>query len=281
MKITSEQEMLTFGKQFAKELGSNVIELIGDVGAGKTTFVRGLAKGLGVKENVTSPSFTISKSYALPNGQTLIHYDFYRLQKPGIMANDLNEKINSDNIIIIEWGNSIQNLLPKDHTVIHFSKNDDDSREIIIRDNRSNAFSGVFASNEAQVSAGSPVTTSRAKRLPKSIAGLSLYLDTSSPTTFLKLGDKEYAWDSGHNLAEQLLAFIHDKLQENGKDWHDIKEIIFMSGPGSFTGLRIGATIVNTLASELNIPLKNHKGETVKIILPDYGRDANISKPRK
>ena len=54
-----------------------------------------------------------------------------------------------------------------------------------------------------------------------------------------------------------------------------------MSGHGSFTGLRIGAAIINTLASELNIPLYDHHGEKHEIILPDYGRDANISKPRK
>ena len=281
MKITSEQEMLAFGEQFAKDYKNNVIELVGDVGAGKTTFVRGFAKGLGVKKAVTSPSFTISKTYALPSGQNLIHYDFYRLQDPGLMADDLKEKINENSIILIEWGNSIKNLLPKNHTIITFSKNDDDSRTINIKDNCSNAFSGVFAPNEAQVSAGSPVTTGRAKRLPKSIAKLSLYLDTSSPTTILKLNDQEYTWDSGHDLAEKLLEFIHDKLQENGKDWIDISEITFMSGPGSFTGLRIGATVVNTLASELNIPLKNHKGKQVKIILPNYGRDANIGTPRK
>ena len=110
---------------------------------------------------------------------------------------------------------------------------------------------------------------------------MKLYLDTSTPTTILKLDDITYEWQSGRDLAEHLLEFIHGKLQENNKDWHDITEITFMSGPGSFTGLRIGATVVNILAHELNIPLKNHRGETVKIILPDYGRDANIGKPRK
>ena len=110
---------------------------------------------------------------------------------------------------------------------------------------------------------------------------MKMYLDTSTPTTILKLDDHEYTWESGRDLAENLLKFLHDKLAENGKDFKDLEEITFMSGPGSFTGLRIGAAVVNTLANELNISLKNHHGETVKIILPDYGRGANITTPRK
>ena len=81
MNISTEQEMLDFGKKIAEEISSGVIELVGDVGAGKTTFTRGLAEGLGIKEPVTSPSFTISKTYSLPNGGNLVHYDFYRLQE--------------------------------------------------------------------------------------------------------------------------------------------------------------------------------------------------------
>ncbi|RYC74858.1 tRNA (adenosine(37)-N6)-threonylcarbamoyltransferase complex dimerization subunit type 1 TsaB [Candidatus Nanosyncoccus alces] len=110
---------------------------------------------------------------------------------------------------------------------------------------------------------------------------MKLYLDTSTPETVLKLNDQEYRYTFANDLAEKLLQFIHDKLQENGKTFQDITEITFMSGPGSFTGLRIGATVVNTLASELNIPLYNHRGEKHPIITPDYGRPANISKPRK
>lgn len=131
MKITSEQEMIDFGKNF--DLKSNVIELIGDVGAGKTTFVRGLGQKLGIKENITSPSFTISKSYACKNGQTLIHYDFYRLNDPGIMLEDLEENINDkNNIVIIEWSDSVKDILPKSHTVINIKYNDDDTREVIL-----------------------------------------------------------------------------------------------------------------------------------------------------
>lgn len=110
---------------------------------------------------------------------------------------------------------------------------------------------------------------------------MKLYLDTSTPTTILKLDDKTYEWASGRDLAENLLKFLSDKLAENDKTLTDLTEITFMSGPGSFTGLRIGAAVVNTLAHELNIPLKNHRGETVKIILPDYGRGANISAQKK
>jgi tRNA threonylcarbamoyladenosine biosynthesis protein TsaB len=97
----------------------------------------------------------------------------------------------------------------------------------------------------------------------------------------MKLDNKTYEWDSGRSLAKNLLKFIHDKLTENGKDWQDITEINFMSGPGSFTGLRIGATVVNTLASQLEIPLYNHRGEKVKLIMPEYGRPANITPPKK
>ncbi len=116
-------------KSIAKPL---VIELIGDVGVGKTTFVRGFAKGLGVKEPITSPSFTISKSYAGANNITLTHYDFYRLQDPGLMADDLAESIAMPkNIVIVEWANSVDNFLPKDRTKITIKYNKDGTREVV------------------------------------------------------------------------------------------------------------------------------------------------------
>ena len=110
---------------------------------------------------------------------------------------------------------------------------------------------------------------------------MKMYLDTSTPTTILRLDEKEYQWESGRDLAENLHAFLKEKLAENGADFSDISEITFMSGPGSFTGLRIGAAVVNALASELNVPLYDHLGNKVPVILPNYGGEANISKPRK
>ena len=110
---------------------------------------------------------------------------------------------------------------------------------------------------------------------------MKLYLDTSNSTTILRLDDKEYVWESGRELAEGLHRFIKEKLEENDADWHDISEITFMSGPGSFTGLRIGAAVVNTLADQLNIPLYDQGGVLHKVIIPEYGRAANISLPKK
>lgn len=133
MNINSEQEMLTFGANFAQKLKfPAVIELIGDVGAGKTTFTRGLAKGLGVEEPITSPSFTISKSYALKSGGNLVHYDFYRLPDPGLMADDLNENLkHPNNVVVIEWGESVADLLPENHyrIEIRYAEN---GREVIL-----------------------------------------------------------------------------------------------------------------------------------------------------
>lgn len=110
---------------------------------------------------------------------------------------------------------------------------------------------------------------------------MKLYLDTSTPETILKINDEEYRYVFANDLAEKLLQFIKDKLDENHLTWQDITEIEFMSGPGSFTGLRIGASIVNTLAHELKIPLYDHNHQKHDIVIPNYGRPANISKPVK
>ncbi len=110
---------------------------------------------------------------------------------------------------------------------------------------------------------------------------MKLYLDTSSDVCLLRINDQEYRFDSKHELAEKIFTFIRQALTENHADWSDLSEITFFSGPGSFTGLRIGAAVVNTLADQLDIPLYDHHGKLHKIILPDYGRPANISAPRK
>ena len=110
---------------------------------------------------------------------------------------------------------------------------------------------------------------------------MKLYLDTSTATTIIRLDGQEYQWESGRDLAEQLHTKLAELLKEQNKTWQDLTEITFYSGPGSFTGLRIGAAVVNTLADQLHIPVKDHHGNLHQVILPDYGRAANISQPKK
>ena len=127
----SEAEMIAFGEEFAKGLvAPATLELVGDIGVGKTTLVKGIAKGLGITDDVTSPSFTISKTYR-KGDITLTHYDFYRLPDPGIMQEDLRESVQDANTItIVEWGSTVKNTLPDHRTQITILYNDDDTRTI-------------------------------------------------------------------------------------------------------------------------------------------------------
>jgi tRNA threonylcarbamoyladenosine biosynthesis protein TsaE len=120
IEVKSEQHMQQLGERLGQLLrGGEVIELIGDVGAGKTTFVRGLARGLGVVETIQSPSFTISRLYDVVEGRRLAHYDFYRLADPGIMSDELAETIGMrDTVVVIEWAAAVEQVLPGDRLTI-------------------------------------------------------------------------------------------------------------------------------------------------------------------
>lgn len=126
-----------------------------------------------------------------------------------------------------------------------------------------------------------------------------LLLDTSTPVcklTFID-GDWRYddRWQADRQLAKGLLGYIDEQLQKNGKAWTDISAIGAFRGPGSFTGLRIGLTVLNTIADAQQIPIVGgmgemwqkevlvmlKDGENDKIVLPFYGNDAHITKPRK
>ncbi len=131
MILKSEEEMIQFGEEIAKAISLPCcIELVGDVGAGKTTITKGIARGLGVSDEITSPSFMISKQYAFDGGK-LVHYDFYRLAEPGIMSEDLAENLSdAQTVTIVEWGDSVAELLPVGHKKYLIKLLDDGTREV-------------------------------------------------------------------------------------------------------------------------------------------------------
>lgn len=132
MKILSDAEMRNLGAKIGAALkGGEVFELIGDVGAGKTTFVKGLAQGLEISDDIQSPSFTINRNYSGRGCLILNHYDFYRLNDAGIMKIEIAESfVDPNNITIVEWGESVQDVLPNERIVVKIDYLPETGREI-------------------------------------------------------------------------------------------------------------------------------------------------------
>lgn len=130
--IFNEEKMKRFGEILGSNLvGGSVIELIGDVGSGKTTLVKGIAIGLGIEEHVQSPSFTIKRLYDARDQLVLVHYDFYRLIDAGIMKDELVESISNESFVnIIEWGDIVEGVLPNDRLSIKILTISENSREL-------------------------------------------------------------------------------------------------------------------------------------------------------
>lgn len=106
--------------------GGEVIELLSDLGGGKTTFVKGLARGMGIDSVVQSPTFALSQIYKAEQSRELHHFDFYRLSEPGIMAAELAETLSQKNAVTaIEWGEIVHNILPKDRISVSLSAADE------------------------------------------------------------------------------------------------------------------------------------------------------------
>lgn len=123
MKVNSAEELIELGQKLGSDLrGGEVIELVGDVGAGKTTLTQGIACGLGIEGTIGSPSFTIMNSYHGRDGLTMNHYDFYRLDDPGIMREEIAESLSDPTTItIIEWADSIKGVLPNERKIVHIN----------------------------------------------------------------------------------------------------------------------------------------------------------------
>ena len=130
----SEKDTIQFARDLVKDLEpGSIICLIGDLGAGKTTFVKGLAKGLKLSEHkVSSPTFVIMNIYEgkLP----IYHFDLYRLEdEKSIMAIGYEEFFYGEGISVIEWADRLGNLTPKEYLKIELKHKSDQERTITVK----------------------------------------------------------------------------------------------------------------------------------------------------
>lgn len=129
----SSAETEQLGEDIGRRLrGGEVIELISDLGGGKTTFVRGLARGAGSSDHVASPTFTVSKVYT-SSKFSIHHFDFYRLTQPGLMEHELQDQVGDPEVVtVVEWGDVLQHVLPDERLRIEIEQLDTEERTIRI-----------------------------------------------------------------------------------------------------------------------------------------------------
>ena len=131
--IETEQDMLALGRRIAEMLNKRgFVALYGDLGAGKTAFVRGIASGLGLDSRVSSPTFTIVNEYLGPT--PLFHFDMYRI----IDASQLydigwEDYLASGALCVIEWSENIEDAIPEDAVRIFFEKTSENGRRIRVK----------------------------------------------------------------------------------------------------------------------------------------------------
>lgn len=114
-------------KTFAKYLqNSDIIVLNGELGSGKTVFMQGIAKYFKIENQISSPTFTIVNEYILKNNDKIFHFDVYRLEDSTDFLDSIGTEYFQNGICVIEWGNIIQDILPKNTIFIDIQKDDKD-----------------------------------------------------------------------------------------------------------------------------------------------------------
>ena len=131
LTLTNRDATIALGKKIGQQLvAGDVLVLDGDLGAGKTTFTKGLAAGLEIPDIIKSPTFTIIHEYQdgrLP----LYHMDAYRLENGGAEDLGLEEYFDGDGVSVVEWAEFVEDELPADFLAIHLKRTGDDNTRIL------------------------------------------------------------------------------------------------------------------------------------------------------
>ena len=124
------EETHALGKKIGSLVKENMVILLnGDLGAGKTTFTKGIGEGLGIKRIINSPTFTILKQYQ--GNLQLSHFDAYRLEG---QSEDLGfeEILDSEDVCVVEWPEFLEDILPQERLAITIKRIDDSKREFVL-----------------------------------------------------------------------------------------------------------------------------------------------------
>lgn len=132
----SEAETEAIGEKFAQGLaGGTVVAMYGDLGAGKTAFVRGMARGMGLSCRVSSPTFTIVNEYE--GERELIHFDMYRLESSDELFDiGWEDYLNRGAVCAVEWSEKVEDAFYGDETIVRIEKLGDTERRITIEGGR-------------------------------------------------------------------------------------------------------------------------------------------------
>ena len=128
----SEQETEEIGAHFARDLpDGSVVAMYGNLGAGKTAFVRGMARGMGIEAHVSSPTFTIVNEY--PGPRELIHFDMYRLSSPDELFDiGWEDYLSRGAVCAVEWSENVRDAFYGDEINVTIEKTGDTERRITI-----------------------------------------------------------------------------------------------------------------------------------------------------
>ena len=238
-----------------------VICLDGELGSGKTVFVKGFAKSLGITETITSPTFNLIKEYN-SGEMPLYHMDVYRLEN-NCETVGFNDYFNKDAVCIIEWSDMICDCLPEERLQIKFKIIDENTRILILQP--------YGRKYEDLVNSVLWIYFSFLQFYPKRCIIINslevIYMYTLFISTFRELIEIALLKDekmiskkeqiSNRNQSIYTVPLIEKILKENNLTTKDLNEIIVIDGPGSFTGVRLGITVAKMLAYTLNIKIKS------------------------
>ncbi len=132
--IKNIKELPAAASAFLKQIGeSRIVAFYGDMGAGKTTFIKNICLELGVPDIVNSPTFTIVNEYRTKNGEPIFHFDFYRINKPEEAYDiGIEEYFDSGSLCLMEWPEKIEQILPPETLRVKISVQNDGSRVIAL-----------------------------------------------------------------------------------------------------------------------------------------------------